>query len=141
MRQDNYLRLKELLIKHEGLRLTPYTDTVGKFTIGVGRNLEDVGITKLEAMYLLNNDVERVVASMAPYAWYNGIGTVRQDVVLSMVFNLGLNGFLKFKKFIKALTEMNYNTAADEMISSKWAIQVGLRAEELATMMRTGRRI
>lgn len=46
-------RLHDMLIRHEGLRLKPYHDTVRKLTIGIGRNLDDVGITHEEALILL----------------------------------------------------------------------------------------
>jgi lysozyme len=63
----------------------------------------------------------------------------RQDVVLNMLFNLGLPKFLAFRKMIEALRLANYDQAATEMLDSKWAIQVGIRAKELAEIMRTGR--
>ena len=46
--------------KHEGLRLYPYNCSEGKLTLGIGRNLDDRGITEEEALYLLNNDIEAV---------------------------------------------------------------------------------
>ena len=49
-----------MLKRHEGLRLKPYQDTIGKLTIGYGRNLDDRGISKEEAEYLLRNDISRV---------------------------------------------------------------------------------
>lgn len=49
--------LKDMLIRHEGLKLKPYRDTVGKLTIGAGRNLNDLGISEREAMFLLDNDI------------------------------------------------------------------------------------
>lgn len=122
---------------HEGLRLKPYTDTQGKLTIGVGRNLSDVGVSEAEAMLMLNNDIERVQSeTIHAFGWYNSIGVIRQDVVLSMVFNLGLTGFQEFKKLIAAVACQDYERAASEMLDSKWAKQVGKRAIDLAYMMR-----
>lgn len=133
-------RLRTLLIKHEGLRLKPYRDTRGKQTIGVGRNLDDIGISELEAMMMLANDIEAVnKLAFATFSWLKSISAPRQDVVLSMMFNMGLGGFKEFKKMIAALVSGNYETAADEMLGSHWASQVGERARELASMMRTGR--
>jgi len=128
--------LRDLLIKHEGLRLKPYTDSVGKLTIGVGRNLEDVGLTGLEATYLLANDIQRVCKEVECFDWINDLSVTRQDVVLSMVFNLGLSGFKKFKKLIEALRTGNYEEASRQMLDSLWAKQVGPRAIDLANMMK-----
>lgn len=131
------IRLRELLIKHEGLRLMPYEDTKGKLTIGVGRNLDDVGISEIEAMGLLTNDIGRVEREAASHiSVFNQLSVVRQDVVLSMIFNLGLAGFMEFKKMNAAMCAGNFNSAAKEMLDSKWAKDVGqVRSSELATMM------
>ena len=56
--------LERLLIYHEGLRLGVYRCPAGKLTIGVGRNLEDRGITEEEAYYLLRNDIADVAAAV-----------------------------------------------------------------------------
>ncbi len=132
-------RLRQLLLRHEGIQLHPYKDTRGKTTIGVGRCLDDVGISEFEAMMLLNNDIDRVIVQSAKLPWFNSLCLARQDVVNSMIFNLGLGGFLEFKNMIAAMVAGNFDLAADEMTSSKWASQVGARAQELATMMKTGR--
>jgi len=130
--------LKSLLLRHEGLRLKAYSDTCGKITIGVGRNIEDVGISSTEAMYLLENDITRAKAGAYTFHWYPKLDEARKDVVVSMIFNLGLGGFCKFMRLIEALEVQNYSKAADEMLDSTWAHQVGERAKELATIMRTG---
>ncbi len=129
-----------MLTRHEDLRLKPYRDTVGKLTIGVGRNLDDFGLTKKEVLYLLHNDVTRVMQEVKrAFPWYFRLNAVRQNVVLNMVFNLGLLRFLGFEKTIKAIKDKNWDMAAREMLDSKWAVQVGNRAKELAKMMKTGK--
>ena len=129
----------DLLIKHEGLRLKPYRDTVGKLTIGIGRNLDDLGITEAEARYLLENDVLRVSLELVHhFPWYNGLNAARMIVMIDMVFNLGINRFKLFKKLIKAIEVQDWEQAAKEMLDSKWARQVKGRAAELAQMMRDG---
>jgi lysozyme len=130
------LSLKDLLMKHEGLRLKVYTDTAGIATIGCGRNLEDVGITREEAMYLLDNDIKRVLNDCWHHLpWFGDLSQERQYVIIDMVFNLGIHGFLKFKKMIAAIEKENWQEAAREMINSQWAAQVGQRAAELAAIM------
>lgn len=134
--------IKDLLIKHEGLRLKPYRCTAGKLTIGVGRNLEDVGISEDEALYLLECDIKRVRADAdAIFPWFCKLSDSRKDVIISMIFNIGLHGFLEFKKTISAIAAGNFEQAAKEMLESKWAAQVGKRGYELSEMMRTGQYI
>lgn len=132
-------RLRELLIRHEGRRSKPYRDTVGKLTGGVGRNLDDVGFSDLEIDFMLANDIERVLKEcVEAFPWFKSLNLARQDVVASMVFNLGLGGFREFKHTITAIRDGNFGRAAYEMVSSKWAGQVGVRAIELAKIMELG---
>ncbi|WKZ32940.1 MAG: lysozyme [Thermodesulfobacteriota bacterium] len=133
------MTLKELLIKHEGLKLKPYRCTAGKLTIGVGRNLEDRGISNDEAMYMLENDIKETIRECQTFPWYESLDNVRKTVVASMVFNLGLSRFLGFKKTIAALEAGDYHAASAEMVLSAWFTQVGKRGPELVEMMRTGR--
>lgn len=126
------------LIRHEGLKPKPYTDTVGKKTIGIGRNLDNVGISKDEAIYLCGNDITHAEQIATQYDWYAKLNEARQNVVLNMIFNLGQTRFGGFLNMIGAIAKGDYDVAANHMMSSKWAAQVGKRAEELATQMRTG---
>lgn len=131
--------LKSLIIKHEGLKLKPYRDTEGKLTIGVGRNLDDCGITEDEALTLLENDLERAKAlAWSAFPWMGKLSYARCQVIISMVFNMGLDGLKTFHKMLTAAQWGNYEEAANEMLASKWAGQVGDRAIELARMMREG---
>lgn len=132
-------KLKAMLIRHEDLRLKPYLCSKGKITIGVGRNLEARGITTEEAMFLLENDIKRATAAAATFAWFPKLDEVRKDVIVSMVFNLGLTGFCEFKQLISAIENSFWMVAKTEMLDSRWAKQVGDRAIELAEMMLTGR--
>lgn len=129
--------LINLLCKHEGIRLRPYRDTAGKLTIGVGRCLDTLGITEREARYFLHNDILRVWKEARAFDWFDGLSDCRKMVVLSMLFNLGLPRFTQFKLFISAVERADYDTAAKEMLNSKWHKDVGWRAEELSEMMRT----
>ena len=130
--------IEEQLILHEGLRLKPYRCTAGKLTIGVGRNLEDKGLSKEEALFLLRNDIREITEQLERLGWYRALDPIRQKVIIDMAFNLGLSGLLSFKRMIQALNCYDYNTAADEMVNSLWYRQVGKRAERLVKMMRTG---
>lgn len=128
-----------MLIRHEGLRLRPYRDARNKLTIGVGRNLDDRGITRQEALTLLNNDIATVRREIGlALPWVSRLNPARRDVILDMVFNLGLPRFRRFKKTIAAIKAEDWGEAAREMLDSQWARQVGKRAKELAAMMTRG---
>ena len=139
MDHELLLKLKSLLIKHEGLKLKLYQDIVGKWTIGVGRNLEDNGIRESEAIYMLNNDIEYFYNSLDErFPWFKNLDDTRKIILLNMSFNLGIKGLLSFKKMLQSLSIHSYLEASIQMLESKWAYQVGKRAEELSEMMRTG---
>jgi lysozyme len=131
-------KLYDLLADHEGLRLKAYRDTVGKLTIGIGRNLDDVGISKEEAYYLLANDVAKAQREAATLPWFAGLNEARQAVVVSMIFNLGFDKFMQFKRTTSAIATGSYGLAATYMLESLWAKQVGKRAATLSTMMKSG---
>ena len=123
---------------HEGYRSFPYTDTVGKLTIGYGRNLSDKGISFDEAMVLLRNDISSCTKELSTFMWYNEQPPHVKDALVNMCFNLGLTNLLKFKRMIKALEKKDYTTAAKEALDSKWATQVPNRAKDIALVMRQG---
>jgi lysozyme len=129
--------LKNQLILHEGLKLEPYECTAGKLTIGVGRNIEDIGITEDEARYLLDNDILRVCDELdRNLPWWRDLSDARQRVLVDMVFNLGISRFMQFQNTIAAIESGDYETAASEMLDSRWSNQVGNRAKTLSRMMR-----
>lgn len=143
--------LRASLIRHEAEKLTPYLDTVGKWTIGVGRNLEDVGLSKAEVIALvratgipkalsdqmLTNDLARVWLETAhAWPWVQGLSDVRQRVLCEMVFQMGTAGVGHFVHFLEALEHGDYGRARDEMLDSKWAkTDSPSRAKTLAQML------
>lgn len=128
------MTLKDLIIKHEGRALKVYADTKGILTIGYGRNLEDVGITEAEALYLLNNDLSRILNDCwHHFPWFGDLTEERQWVVVDMIFNVGLAGFQKFVKFIAAVEKEDWQAAAREIINSQIAPS---RAADLAALMK-----
>ena len=121
----------------EGLSLKPYQCTADKFTIGYGRNIEDNGITEDEAEYLLMNDIKSTQEELlANFEWFLMLSAPKQGVLINMCFNLGLTRFKQFKKMIAAIEMGDYNEAAEQMLDSKWAHQVGNRAIRLSNIMR-----
>lgn len=124
----------------EGLRLKPYHCTAGALTIGYGRNLDAVGITEAEADAMLRADIiiaERGAEALVGNVW-DQLSPARQAVLINMTFNLGRTRLAAFKNFLAALRAADYNTAASEMLDSRWANQVGDRATRLADQMRRG---
>lgn len=131
--------LMNQLVVDEGVKLKPYKDTVGKTTIGVGRNLDDVGLSYQEVMGLLSNDIARVCKELdTRFPWWAQLSDKRQQVLANMAFNLGTDKLAAFRNMMAAVQMGHYDEAAAEMMNSKWASQVGDRAKRLANMMRTG---
>ena len=148
------------LIAHEGLRLQVYQDTLGIDTIGIGRNLEDRGITdeeldwmdmpsidavyehgisEADAMYLAQNDVQIVEEELLrAHPCVEDLDSVRQLVVMDMAFNMGVPRLRKFKKMWNAIHENKFDVAAKEMLDSRWATQVKTRAVKLSNAMHNG---
>ena len=124
------------LERDEGNEPFPYTDTVGKITIGIGRNLSDRGLSQDEIQYLLKNDIDEVLADLdRALPWWREMTPARQRVLANMCFNMGLPVLLGFRNTLAYMARGNYKAAAAGMRASKWARQVGARAERLARLM------
>ena len=133
--------LKQQLVRHEGSRSKPYYDnaTPPRLTIGVGRNLDDVGLSQDEIDLLLTNDINRSIKYLTDHIeWVNSLDEPRRIVLVNMCFNMGISRLLHFQKMLAALQSGDYQKAADEMIDSAWYKQVGVRALELVNQMKTG---
>ncbi|PCI53673.1 MAG: glycoside hydrolase [Alphaproteobacteria bacterium] len=129
-----------LIKKHEGYSETLYECTAGKSTIGFGRNIEQNGINLIEAELMLHNDMmecERVLSSKVG-AW-QGLSEQRQGVLVNMMYNLGWPRLSGFKNMLKAVEALDFDRAAIEMMDSRWAHQVGNRAKELCSIMKTNK--
>jgi lysozyme len=130
---------------HEGLRLSPYDDTRGILTIGYGHKIlpyEDFSsdITAEQAMDMLIRDIDRAKAEITKaFPWILGLDETRLEILMEMVFQLGIGGVRGFPKMLNALREKDYATAAKEMLNSRWHEQTPDRCEELAEIMLSGR--
>ena len=131
--------IEQLLLKHEGLKLTPYRCTAGKLTIGVGRNIEEKGITEEEALFLLRNDIKKckwdLANSIFKSQFYN-FPELIQNVLINMRFQLGYTGFRNFRKMIKAFQSKNYEEAVVQMKDSNWYNQTTGRANDLISIVK-----
>lgn len=141
---------------HEGCVLVPYICPAGKLTIGIGRNIDDNpftaeelrvigedwkhGITKQSAYYLCNNDIKRCIEELKKkLPMYENLDCERQYALIDLDFNMGWYRLSKFKKMFEALGTGNYKRAAEELLNSKYANQVGKRARRIAKLIETGR--
>lgn len=134
----NQQLLIDLLIRHEGLELKAYKDSVGLTTIGVGRNVETFGITREEAIYLLENDIGRIkgeLHGLLPDFYL--LSDARQAALIDMGM-MGITALKGFVAMLEAVKRKDFEAAAANILDSKWATQVGKRAKEVASLMRTG---
>jgi lysozyme len=127
------------LRRDEGVAYKPYRDSEGILSIGVGRNLEDRGISDDEIDFLLANDLNWVVVDLDRGApWWREMTTNRQRAFANMVFNLGWPRLSQFTLMLEALASGDYDEAANQALDSRWAVQVGARAERIAELFRSG---
>lgn len=126
---------------YEGTKLFPYTDTVGKLTIGVGHNLTDKGITPNQAGQILSDDIDDTTKFLdARLPWWKSLDEVRQRALANMVFNL-MGKILDFHTLLGALQAKDWGLASDSVLNSLFATQVGKRASDIAFMFKTGKDI
>lgn len=139
MNAEDFDHLRRQLKLDEGLRLFPYLDSRGKITIGYGRNLTDRGIHQLEAEEMLSEDIDYAWSELAKvFPVVETLDNVRQSVLTQMCFNLGPEGLRKFPIMWLAVARGDFKNAAEAMLNSKWATEVGARATRLADEMASG---
>ena len=134
--------LKQQLLREEGAESCAYQDSLGFWTIGVGRLIDarkGGGLSNDEIDFLLENDIKvktREVLLALP--WVPRLSEPRQAVLIGMAFQMGIGGLLKFKRALGSIEDGQYFEAAIEMLQSEWAKQTPERANRLATQMETG---
>lgn len=131
-------KLKKLEVMHEGYRKFPYEDTTGHITIGIGYNLTDRGVSDDWIDKQFNEDIEFFYHQLAKqFPWFASLNEARQIALIDMCF-MGFKKLLSFKKMFGFLAEKRYLLAANEVLNSRWATQVGERAQTIAKMIETG---
>ena len=131
--------LLDQLRRHEGFRAKAYKCPSGKLSIGYGRNIEDNGITEQEAEFLLNNDLMNSRKELHnAFPWYDRLSLRRKQALINLHFNIGLHSLWGFVKFLTAMEQKDWQKAHDELLDSKYARQVGGRANELAAQILEG---
>ena len=131
--------LHEELKRDEGVRLMPYKDSVGLLTIGCGRNIEERGISEDEMEHMLTNDIAIAVKDCCQiFSAFASHPAVVKRALVNMSFNLGAPTLRKFRNMIAAINAREYDLAATEALDSRWAKQVGQRAQRIASLLRKG---
>jgi lysozyme len=147
MTPEQLTKLRSDLWHDEGVRLKPYRDSVGKLSIGIGRNLDDKGISVGEAGMMLDNDIAEHLALLDKYlTWWSTLDEARQLALANLAFNLGvgpsaeqpLGKLLTFHDTLKALQNKEYDVVANHLSVTLWAKQVGERATRIIAAMRNG---
>ena len=134
--------LKSQLLREEGAESCAYQDSLGYWTIGVGRLIDSRkggGLSNEEIDFLLENDIKiktREVLLALP--WMPRLSEPRQAVLIGMAFQMGIGGLLKFKRMLGSIEDGQYVEAAEEMVKSRWAMQTPKRAYRMAQQMETG---
>lgn len=135
-------QITKQLRRDEGVEKSAYQDSLGYWTIGVGRLIDKRKGGRLrdnEIDFLLSNDIDEVEEALeARISFYKGLDEARRGVLLNMAFNLGIDGLLAFKNTLSLVGAGKYKEASVEMLKSKWATQVGNRAVRLSKQMETG---
>jgi lysozyme len=124
-----------IIRRHEGTRSKIYKDTVGVPTIGIGRNLEDPGLSDDEIEYLFANDMQRAHETASAYSYWDTLTDTRKAALIDMAFQLGPSRLAGFVNMHRALALGDYVRAAIECFDSLYAKQVPDRANEIASMI------
>jgi len=134
--------LEQLLTRHEGKKRSAYQDINGFWTIGIGRLIDSRkggGLSEDEIQYLLKNDILRVSSNIKKLLpWVHTLTNNRYNVIISIAFNVGVNGLLKFKKMLLACEIGDFNEASLQILDSNVARELPTRYQELAKIMREG---
>ena len=137
----SYLQVLDGLIERlkisEGFRDRVYKDTLGIDTIGFGFAIKDLVLSEEISEIILKEKVEALIVRIKnKFDWFDEMPPEIQSVVTECCYELGVNGFSKFKKTIAHLKEKEFKPAADEMLDSRWAKQTPNRANMLAGIVR-----
>lgn len=128
----------------EGEEPCVYKDSLGFWTIGIGRLVDDrkpgAGLRPDEMAYMLNNDIDdRIEALTRKLPWFQDLDDARRGALLNMSFQLGVEGLLKFKHTLALIRDRQYEEAGEAMLESLWAEQTPARAGRMSEQIKTGK--
>ena len=120
--------------------LTPYRDSRGFLTVGVGHNLDAKGLSKRAALVILDDDInDAKTGLMAKWPWMRDLSPARLGAMINLAFNMGVGGLGGFKKMLAAAQKGEWERAAIELMDSNYAVQVGARSSRVARQLREDR--
>lgn len=135
-------KLADQIAKHEGVKKFAYKCPAGKWTIGIGRNIDEdggIGLSDAEIYTLLTNDIQRTDEELTnAFRFYDDLDRVRKDAMINICFNIGLPRLRGFRLALKLMETKDYSEASVEFLNSLWASQVGQRALDIAHMIQHG---
>ena len=131
------MSLLDKIKEHEGFRSSVYQCTQGYDTIGYGFAIKDLELTEEIAEQILIQKLSKLESKVRKkFDWYIYLPQEGKDVIINLCYQLGINGFSKFKKTIYLLETEQYEEASVEMLDSLWANQTPRRAKELSEVIR-----
>lgn len=134
------------LLRDEGFRSSPYIDTRGHNTVGIGHNLdanplpnETYPLSVQRAKEILADDAARIWGKLqSDLPWVKTLPDAIAGVLTNMSFNMGAKGLEAFHHMLADIQAGNYAQAAIDGANSAWYAQVGNRAKRLMDQLRTG---
>jgi lysozyme len=144
------LTVQDLIVRHEGLSLVKYQDTMGHWTIGVGHLLEgnplpdylyepDGSISEATAMEVFDDDLQAVVTGLeVALPWSSSLDPVRLAVLTDMGFQMGVAGLCTFHQFLSLMKDGQYAAAAQDLQGTLLAKQTPQRVAENAQLLISG---
>lgn len=135
--------LKKQLMRDEGNVPHAYQDSLGYWTIGVGFLIDKRKGGRLPDTvrdFWLDYEINKITSELEKrLPFFSKLSQVRKDTLINMAFNLGVNGLLNFKITIQLMAVGMHTEASREMLDSRWAQQVGQRANRLSQQWREDR--
>jgi GH24 family phage-related lysozyme (muramidase) len=135
MTEEMRIKIKTLLIKHEGFRNHLYKDSRDKWTIGIGHNIDDLGLKDKFINEVFYDDIDDHVKFLSSFEWFHALDENRQCALIDLAYNVGDKNFENFVEMIKALESKNMDKASQEILDSKISKE---RAQDLAEILLTG---
>lgn len=136
------MNIENQLTRDEGNISYAYPDHLGFITVGVGFMIDkrkNGGLYPEEIQFILTNRINKLKAELEKrLPWFNKLDEIRQGALINMAYQLGVDGLLKFKKFIAFMKSGDYENASIEMLDSLWAGQTPARAKRLSMQIKIG---
>ena len=144
----NIEALREQLKIDEGVKYEIYKDHLGYPTFGIGHLITEndpehgkpdgTEISEDRVNEIFETDVAKFVSeAKILFQDLDDLPDVAQQVIVNMAFNMGRPRLSKFKNFIAGVYDRDWTRAAEEMMDSRWATQVGDRAIRLRNQILT----